>query len=332
MVAAAAVMRAAYIPAPGPAEVITCGDLPVPARGPTDVLVATAAVAVNHVDTFVRSGRWPTPLPLPFVVGRDLTGTVAVGDDAGLLRPGERVWCNSLGHGGRQGAAAEYAVVPAARLYRLPDGVDPVRAVAALHPAATAFLGLHRRARVTAGDTVLVGGAAGSIGRCAVQFAAAAGCRVIATARPGDHDLCRRLGAGTVLDYRDPELADRVLAAAPGGVDLHWDTSGRVPLAVALGLVSPGGTILLTAGREPQPELSTWPLYTRDVTVTGFVISRATAADLAAAAVAINRRLRADGFAVEVADVLPLERTAEAHARVEAGQRGRIVIQVASRT
>ncbi|MBO0777038.1 MAG: zinc-binding dehydrogenase, partial [Actinobacteria bacterium] len=225
--------------------------------------------------------------------------------------------------------AADYAVVSAERRYRLPAAADPVAAVAALHPAATAFLGLHRRARIRAGDTVLVGGAAGSIGSCAVQFAAAAGCRVIATARPGDHDRCRRLGAAAGADYRDPDLAGRVLAVAPGGVDLHWDTSGHGHLATAIELVRPGGHILITAGREPQPPTALWPLYTRDVTVTGFVISRATVADLADAAGALNARLAAGGFPVQVADVLPLERTAGAHARVEAGQRGRIVVQVA---
>jgi NADPH:quinone reductase-like Zn-dependent oxidoreductase len=319
-------MRAAFITAPGPAETIAVAGLPVPQRGPTDVLVAVQAVAVNPVDTFVRAGRWPTPLPLPFVVGRDLVGTVAEGDDAGLFAPGERVWSNSLGHGGRQGAAAEFAVVPAGRLYRLPDGTDPVQAVASLHPAATAFLGLHRRAHVRAGDTVLIGGAAGSVGRCAVQFATRAGGRVIATARPPDHDLCRRLGADAVFDYRDPGLAEEVLAAAPDGVDLHWDTSGRGPLSGAVELTGPGGRILITAGRDPQPPASLWPLYTRDLTVTGFVISRATAADLADAAAAINARLANGGFGVDVSEVLPLARTAEAHARVEAGQPGRLVI------
>lgn len=322
-------MRAAFITAPGPADTITAGDLPVPRRGPTDVLVAVEAAAVNPVDAFVRSGRWPTPLPLPFVVGRDLVGTVAEGDDAGLFAPGQRVWANSLGHAGRQGVTAGYAVVPADRLYRLPEGADPVQAVASLHPAATAFLGLHRRARVRAGDTVLAGGAAGSVGRCVVQFAALAGCRVIATARPQDHALCRRLGAASVFDYRDPDLSAAVLAAAPDGVDLHWDTSGQGPLSAAVELTRSGGRILVTAGREPHPPTSLWPLYTRDISVTGFVISRATAAELADAAGAISARLAAGGFGIDVTGVLPLERTAEAHARVEAGERGRLVIRVA---
>jgi NADPH:quinone reductase-like Zn-dependent oxidoreductase len=320
--------RAAYIVDHGPADAIVVGELPAPARGPADVLVAVTAAAVNQVDTYVRSGRWPTPLPFPFVVGRDLVGTVAEGDDAGIFRPGEPVWANSLGHSGRQGATSELAVVPAERLYRLPPGADPMAAVAALHPAATAFIGLHLRARIRSGDTVLIGGAAGSVGSCAAQLAAAAGCRVIGTARPGDHARCRALGADHVFDYRDADLVARVLDAAPGGVDLHWDTSGHGQLAAAVEMTRPGGRILVTAGRTPQPATALWPLYTRDITLTGFVISRATAAELAEAATAINRRLGGEGFGMRVTDVLPLDQTAAAHARVESGQPGRLVIAV----
>jgi hypothetical protein len=105
-------MRAAYVTELGAADAIRVGELPVPAAGPTDVLVRVEVVAVNPVDTMVRSGAYPTPTPFPFVIGRDLVGTVAVAaPGAAGFAPGDRVWCNSLGHGGRQGSFAEYAVV-----------------------------------------------------------------------------------------------------------------------------------------------------------------------------------------------------------------------------
>ncbi len=123
-------MRAAYITELGPADAIRVGELPVPAIGPTDVLVRVEVVAVDPVDTMVRSGAYPTPTPFPFVVGRDLVGTVAVAPPgAAGFAPGDRVWCNSLGHGGRQGSFAGYAPVPAERLYHLPAAVDPVAEV-----------------------------------------------------------------------------------------------------------------------------------------------------------------------------------------------------------
>src|SRR5690606_23447447 len=110
-------MPAAYITAYGGPEVIQVGRLPVPVPGPTDVLVHTELSAVNHVDTFVRSGSCATLTPFPFVIGRDLVGTVAAtGPGVDGFTVGDRVWCNSLGHGGRQGSFAEYAVVAADRL------------------------------------------------------------------------------------------------------------------------------------------------------------------------------------------------------------------------
>ncbi len=88
------------------------------------------------------------------MIGRDLVGTVAEGGPGAVgFAVGERVWCNSLGHAGRQGAAAEFAVVAADRLYHLPADVDPVVAVAVAHPAATAYLALILHGGLTAGET-----------------------------------------------------------------------------------------------------------------------------------------------------------------------------------
>ena len=99
-----------------PPEAIQVGELLVPVPGPTDVLVAVEVAAVNPAATFSRSGRYLTPMPLPLVVGRDLVGTMTAVCAGSGFAPGERVWCNSLGHGSRQGSCATYAVVPADRL------------------------------------------------------------------------------------------------------------------------------------------------------------------------------------------------------------------------
>jgi NADPH:quinone reductase-like Zn-dependent oxidoreductase len=322
-------VRAAFVTEIGPPEAIVVDDLPEPTRGPTDVLVAVEVSTVNQVDTYIRAGGWSTPIPFPFILGRDLVGTVIAADPVTGFGPGDRVWCNSLGHAGRQGACAERAVVSVERLYRLPDGVEPRTFVASLHAGATAFLGLHHRAHLRAGETVLVGGGAGSIGSAAVRLAAAAGARVIATARPGDHGHCRGLGADEVFDYADPALTDALLAAAPDGVDLYWDTSGTAAVVDATRLIAPGGRMLLSAGRSPQPAAALWPVYTNDISVIGFVISRASATELADAADAINRHMVDGGLGISVAHVFPLDETAKAHALVESGTPGRIVIDIA---
>lgn len=322
-------MRAAFFRAPGPAVAVEVGELPVPDPGPTDVLVATEVAVINPVDTLIRSGLWPTRTPFPFVTGRDLTGIVAVAGAGSGFSPGERVWSNSLGHAGRQGSCAEYAVVPADRLYRLPDGLIASEAAATFHSAGTAFIGLHHRAHARAGQTILIGGAAGGIGSALIRFASEAGLRVLATARQRDHARCLEQGASVVFDFGDPDLARQVLDAAPGGADIHWDTSGRMPLKEMAPMTATGGKIIITAGMRPQPpDTSLLPLYTRDISVIGFVISLATVSELADAARAINRRLTDGGFGMKPAATMSLSQSTKAHALVEARQTPRAIIQV----
>ena len=322
-------MRAAYVKELGPADNIRYGELPVPEVGMTDVLVEVEAMAVNPVDVLVRAGFWPTPTPFPFVIGRDLVGRVT---DAGPgvvgFAPGQRVWCNSLGHGGRQGSFSTYASVPADRLYHLPDAADPLEAVSLLHPAATAYLALHRHGELREGDTVLVAGGAGNVGTAAVQLAVMAGARVLATCGPAEADRCRDAGAAEVLDYADPALGERVREVAPDGLDLYLDTSGHIDLELACDLLAFRGRIVLISGfPDARPALPIWRLYTRDGRVHGFVISLATVDELAGAAAALNRCFASGRLLTQIAEVLPLERAADAQRMVERGLRGRVVLR-----
>jgi NADPH:quinone reductase-like Zn-dependent oxidoreductase len=239
------------------------------------------------------------------------------------------VWCNSLGHGGRQGSLAEYAVVPAERLYHLPAGVDPVEAVAVLHPAATAYLALFRHGGLRPSEILYVAGAAGNVGTVMTSLARAGGARVLAGARPEDAGWCRAAGAAEVVDYRDPDLAGRLAALAPAGIDVYADTSGHLDLPAAVDLLADGGRIVLMAGADQRLTLPAGPLYTHDRGILGFVISLASTTDLAEAAAVLNDRLAAGDLPVRVRVVWPLERAAEAHRAVERGERGRTVLRVA---
>jgi 2-desacetyl-2-hydroxyethyl bacteriochlorophyllide A dehydrogenase len=320
-------MRAAYIERFGPTGEIRYGELDDPRPGPTDVLVDVRATTVNPVDTFVRAGIFRTPVAFPFVVSRDLVGrVVAAGAGAAGFSPGDPVWSNSLGHGGRQGAAAERAVVPADRLYRLPDGIDWHAAAAVLHPAATAYLGLFRHGELRAGETVLVAGAAGNVGSSAVALAVEAGARVVATAHPRDAARCRSLGAAEVIPYSDPDLAARIGEVAPDGIDVHVDTSGRNDLALAVDVLASRGRIVLLAGARTEPVLPAGRLYMKDASIRGFVISHATSAELADAARTINRLLPGGKLRSRPLLVLPLSAAAEAHAMIEKGTDKRILL------
>lgn len=310
-------MNAAYVERLGPPEEIRFGGIPVPVPGEGEVLVAVDAVSVNAVDTFVRSGAYATEVSFPFVIGRDLVGRVVRA--ASGFDEGEWVWTNSLGHAGRQGAASAFAVVPADRLYRLPEGVEPVAMAAVVHAAATAFLALHTHGRVQGGETVLVAGAAGNVGRAAVQIARDAGARVIAVAGSADLEASLQLGADLAFDYHDPALGDRLREALPGGIDVHLDTSGHHDLDRAVGLLASRGRVILMAGMNARPELPVGALYTRDASILGFAISSATVAELADAAVLINRMMAAGTLVPGAIEEVPLSAAASAHGRLEAG-------------
>ncbi|MGW1051366.1 NADPH:quinone reductase [Streptomyces sp. NPDC002521] len=314
-------MRAAYIEELGPADVIRYGEIAAPRPGPTDVLVDVLATTVNPVDTFVRSGLFPTHMDFPFVVSRDLVGRVAeTGPGVTGFRAGDRVWCNSLGHGGRQGAAAERAVVAADRLYHLPHSVDPYAAVAVLHPAATAYLALFVHGRLRVGETVLVAGGAGHVGSALLTMAVRAGARVLATAAARDAQYCAELGAAEVFDYRDPDLTERIRGAAPSGLDLYLDTAGVNDLETTVGLLARRGRVVLFAGAATRPVLPAGALYMNDRSVVGFVISHATSAELAEAAACINDLLRQDALRSGGIEVFPLSAAADLHARMEKGE------------
>jgi NADPH:quinone reductase-like Zn-dependent oxidoreductase len=253
----------------------------------------------------------------------------AVGAGVVGFAVGDRVWCNSLGHAGRQGSFATYVVISADRLYRLPDGVDSVDAVAALHPGATAYLGLFRHAVIKPGQTIVVGGAGGSIGTAVVQLAATAGARILATASPRDVDWCHSCGAEQVFDYHDPDVEARISAAAPDGVDTYWDTSGHHNFDAIVPVLAHGARIVLMAALDARPVLPVGATYTRDISLRGFVISNASVTDLAEAAPLINRLLAQGVLRIRMAKVMTLGDGAQAHRMVELGQvKGRIVLRV----
>lgn len=310
-------MRAAYIEQRGPAENIRYGTLPEPVAATGEVLVQVDAVAVNPVDTFVRSGSYATAMPLPFVVGRDLVGTVVEGS-AGF-RTGERVWCTSLGYDGRQGATAEFVAIPAERLYELPADVDPVAAVAVAHPASTAYLATVEYGEIRAGETALIVGAGGNVGSAALAMATRSGAKVIAVASQRSLDRCVRLGAHEVYDYTS-DWVPQVAATHHGGIDVYLDTSGVNDVAAAVDLLAPHGRIVLISGDgspDTQRPVPLGPLYRKSGSIRGFVMSRASTHQLADAAQRVAVLLAGGDLAPNIIDLMQFSEAARAHRRIE---------------
>src|SRR5262249_30433112 len=150
-------MKAAYITKTGPPEVIIYGDLPAPTPGPTECLVKVGAVDVNPIDTYVRSGAIPTKLTFPFILGRDLAGTVLeAGAAVKRFKTGDRVWASNLGFGGRQGSFSELSAVHDCWLHPTPKDVPDEDVVAVSLVGITAHLGLFQHAKLRAGEALFV--------------------------------------------------------------------------------------------------------------------------------------------------------------------------------
>jgi NADPH:quinone reductase-like Zn-dependent oxidoreductase len=331
-------MKAAYIEGFCDADGIRYGDLPDPVPGPGEALVQVEAVAVNKVDTLVRSGQWRTPVVFPLAVGRDLVGTVtAVGAGVPGLRTGDRVWCNSAGYDGRPGATAELVPVDHRRLYPLPPGASPAAFTAAVHPGATAHGALIGRARAQPEETVAVIGGNGAVGMCLIQVAAASHLHPIAVVRDGRAAArLRELGARQVVLAPDASHALAAAAdAAPGGLDILLDTTGRAGLGGAASIMNPRGRIILIAGTGRRIEFDQWTFYTRELQLLGFIMSGMTLSELAAAAAWINAQHPTRPLTVSLAPIMRFADAARAHQMIEQGQLphledhtiGRVILQ-----
>ncbi len=308
-------MKAAYIEKTGPVKNIIYGDLPQPELAENQVLVKVGAVSVNPVDTYIRSGMYEMELPEPFIVGCDLAGVVEeVGENCQRFKPGDRVWGSNQGLFGRQGTFAEYAAVDECWLYNTPAEVSDEQAAATAMVGITAHLGLFRHVRLKMGETLFVHGGTGGVGSCVVQMAKTIGARVMASGRNiAKIKACRKLGAAATVDYEADDFADIVREFAPEGIDVWWETAREQDLDQAIELISPGGRVVLMAGRDSRPQLPVGALYSKDCKILGFAMFNASPDQQRKSAAEINRWMARRGFQANIDRVMPLEETAAAH-------------------
>ena len=211
----------------------------VPAPGPGQVVIRMEATGVSFAEQQMRRGRYYDQPPFPFVPGYDLVGTVqstGAGVEQGLV--GTRVAALV-----KVGGWASHVLVDAADAVPVPAGVGAAEAETVVVNGITAWQMLHRKARIRAGQTILVHGANGGVGTVLVQLARAAGVHVIGTASPRHHDALRDQGVEPI-DYRTPDLAARVRDLAPRGVDAVFDHVGGASVVRSWHLLAPGGTLV----------------------------------------------------------------------------------------
>ena len=271
-------MKAAVIEKQGGVENIVYRDWDDPVPGPDDVVVRVGACGLNHLDIFVRRGMPGFPVPLPFISGGDIAGTIdELGESVGGWTIGDRVTMNpQTDHGmiGEEliGGLAELVRVPAINLVALPDNLSMETAAAIPINYGTAHRMLFARGRLQSGETMLVLGASGGVGLASLQFGKMAGATVIAAA--GTAEKCDRLaelGADHVINYADEDFS-RVAWKFSGkkGCDVIVNFTGGDTWVPSLRAARPGGRVLTcgaTAGHDPQTDLRF--LWVRELDVLG---------------------------------------------------------------
>jgi NADPH:quinone reductase len=263
-------MRALVCRRYGTPEDLELAELPDPAPGPGEVLVEVSAAAANFADALVIGDAYQVSLELPFVPGSELAGEVlAVGAEVTGLKAGDLVFGTAF-----HGAFAERAVLPAGQVTKMPDGADFGEAAAFGVAYRTAYHALRSVAEVTAGDWVVVLGAAGGVGLAAVDIARELGARVVAAASGQEKlELCRQRGATHVIDYTTEDLKTRIRDLTEGGAHAVIDPVGGAASEQALRSLRPGGTFVTlgyASGTIPKIPLNL--VLLKDITVKGMEI------------------------------------------------------------
>lgn len=209
-----------------PADVLRLEDVPDPEPGPGQLLVRVRGAAANFPDVLMCRGEYQVRPPLPFTPGVELCGeVVALGPGVTGFEPGDRVLGSSVIPAG---GFAELALMDSATTFPAPAALDDAEAASFYIGYQTGWFGLHRRARLQPGETLLVHAAAGGVGSAAVQLGKAAGARVIGVVGgPEKAEVARALGADVVVDRRTEDFVDVVKQVTDGrGADVVYDPVG----------------------------------------------------------------------------------------------------------
>lgn len=340
-------MRAVRLHQHGGPEVLIAEDAPTPVSGPTEVLVRVRAVALNHIDVWVRRGLPRLRLTFPHILGADVAGVVAaVGEHARGVRAGDEVMlapgvscgqcafcvagddtrCASFSVLGEHipGGYAEYVVVPRANVIPKPPRLTFEEAAAVPLVFQTAWNMLVTHARIRSTDTVLIWGAGSGVGSAGLQIARLFAGRVIATAGAAwKLDRAKALGADEVINHTDQSVADEVRRLTDRrGVDVVFDHVGAQTWETSVKVLARGGR-LVTCGATTGPEATTDIRYIfgRQLSIHGTWLGAKRELHELWPLVAAGR------LSPIVHTVLPLAQAADAHRMMERREQfGKIVL------
>ncbi len=310
-------MKAIRIHRTGGPEVLKLEEMDVPEPGPGEILLRHEAIGLNFIDTYHRSGLYPVELPA--IPGLEGAGIVeAVGEGVETLKPGDRVAYGA----GPLGAYAEYRVMPAGRVAKVPDGMDAETAAAAMLKGLTAWYLLRETHRVQPGETVVFLPAAGGVGLIAGQWAKALGARTIGVCSGSKAELARAHGYDHVIDYTTEDMATRVREITEGeGGPVVYDGVGAATFLPSLDCLRPRG-LMVSFGNASGPVTgvdlgdlaSRGSLYVTRPILMHYV---ADDRDLARASKELFDMILSGRIRITVNQRYPLEEAARAHADLE---------------
>lgn len=328
-------MRASWFDQFGDAAtVLRLGELDTPTAAAGEVLVRLHTSAVNPSDVKKRAGAFPQLLDNGLVVpNSDGAGVIeAVGADVDTARIGERVWVYQGQHERRFGTAADYIAIDQRRAVLLPDAAGFDVGACLGIPAMTSHRAVFADGDVN-GLTVLVTGGAGRVGHYAVQWAAAAGARVIATAsNDADTATCESAGAAAVVNHRSDAFANDILAANQGQrIDRIVDLEFGANLDTSLDVLKTSGTIATYgSAQNMQPTLPFYRMMYMDLLLRFIIVYAMPESAKQQAADAIVTALENATLAHRIAKRLPLGQSAAAHEAVESATlRGAMILDIA---
>ena len=329
-------MRAVEIATPGPADGLRVVERPMPTVAPGEVLIRVAAAGVNRPDVLQRLGKYAPPPGASDIPGLEVAGQVAAVAPAAdgtpsRWREGDVVCALVVG-----GGYAEYVAAPAAQCLPVPAGLSLVQAAAIPETFFTVWTNVFDRARLQAGETLLVHGGSSGVGTTAIQLGRAFGARVFATAGSAAKcDACGALGAALAINYRERDWVAELTSATGGrGVDVILDMVGGDYTARNLHLLADDGRLVQIAFlKSSRVEVDLMQVMRRRLTVTGSTLRPQSTAAKGAIAHALEARVWPLMAARVVAPLIyatfPLAAAADAHRLMESGEHiGKIVLEV----
>jgi len=289
-------MRAARLRSiDGQTRLVVDDAVPVPAPGPGEVRIDVHGCGLNQVDLLSRDGQTPQPIALPHIAGTEVSGRInALGQGVTDWQVGDEVVIDPILHCGQcpscasgathqcrssrvfgvqtPGGYAEQTVAPARQLHRIPTGLSPIEAASIAVTAPTAWHMLKQRARLQAGETVLIIAAGSGIGVAAIQIARLLDARVLATAgSQAKLDQALALGAHEVINHSDPDWAEEVRKLTSNrGVDVVFEHVGRATWNSSLRSLGRGGRLVTCGGHSGfEVGLNLWHLFVKEQSLIG---------------------------------------------------------------